>query len=156
MAPKPPGSRSLPTTPLMTMPYRSSSDSALACSRLVGSVSPGGTRDQRPLTVGGPVCDGSAPRPNPGRLVSRPAAGPRWLAYGDWSPCPPDGCTCPFGRPFGVPAPTANSAALAAGPGPDCFGPGAQDLPVASRVRSGASVSLVSMPAQTRSQIAAA
>src|SRR5215475_10884403 len=113
MAPKPPGTRSLPATPLMTMPYRSRSERALACSRLVGSVSACGTSDQRPLTVGGPVCDGSDPRPNPGLLESLPAAGPRWLAYGDCRPCQLAGCPWPFALPLAVSPSTVTPGWLA-------------------------------------------
>src|SRR5262249_54931024 len=109
-----------------------------------------GTSDHRPLTVGGPACDGSDPRPNPGRLApSRPVdrAGP-WPRAG-W----PDGQAEP---PVSVPrlplpfaAPGDSTAWMA-------LGPGAHDSPALSTGRNGASVSLVIMPAQTRSQIAAA
>src|SRR5215470_2770101 len=174
MAPKPPGTRSLAATPLITMPCRSSKASDLACSLRVWSGSTGGRSDQRPLTVGGPECDGSDPRPKPGRRLRRlgdaprapdtpgvpipgrppgcqPAAGARPLSllvrvpFG-WSAPPGPPGPVPFPEPGPRPGP-----ASPAGPGP-----GAHDLPAESKVRSGARVSFVTRPAQTRSQIVTA
>jgi hypothetical protein len=66
-APNPPATRSATTAPRIRMPCRSSSAPASACFRLVWSVSAGGSKDHRPLTVGGPLLLGSTARPPPGR-----------------------------------------------------------------------------------------
>ncbi len=152
----------------ITMPCRSSKASALACSLRVWSGSTGGSSDQRPLTVGGPACDGSDPRPKPGRWFRRPAEGPGLPnpgrppggrpAAGAWplpalfvrpfsrpvSPSPPDPVPVPEAGPWPGPASPAGR------------GPGTHDLPAESSVRNGAMVSLVTRPAHTRSQMAAA
>jgi hypothetical protein len=63
-AAKPPVIRSAATAPLVSTPCRSSSVIASVCARRVGSASSrGGSSDQRPLTVGGPVRAGIDGRP---------------------------------------------------------------------------------------------
>src|SRR6516225_1011182 len=123
-AANPPGIRSAATAPLVSTPCRSSSVRASACARTVWAPSPAegssrsGSRDHRPLTVGGPIRVGIAGRPKPYRRPGPPGRGRGTAARG--------------------------AAAARRCPEPP------------SATRSGASVSLVSSPAQTRSQIAAA
>ncbi len=132
------------------MPYRSSSEMAMACSRRVGSRSGGGSSDQRPLTVGGPLRDGQH-----GPAVARPPppAAPAPRRPDSWSRPPPPECRRP--------APTCALAGHGLADGRAAAGrlgrvTGVTGRPLPSTVRSGASVSLVSRPAQTRSQMALA
>src|SRR5258708_4482362 len=60
------------------MPCRSSSDNALACILRGWSASIGGSKDHRPLTMGGPAWEGRAPRPKLGRLGIVPVPAPRY------------------------------------------------------------------------------
>ena len=144
------------TAPLVRMPCRSSSVRASACSRLVGSGSGSGSSDHRPVTVGGPVRLAIPMRPEPGlrvpmaaRLAGR-AAAPSPDRPARRRACPAH-WTCP--RPFdpGAPVPARPSGP----PRPSGLAV-ATGRPEPRTVRSGARVSLVSRPAHTRSQIAAA
>ena len=74
----PPAVPSATTAPRVTMPCRSSSTSAAACVRSVGSVSTPGTSDQRPTT------DGGAARRSP--ALPPPPAGPLRPADSSASP----------------------------------------------------------------------
>ena len=77
-AENPPGIRSAATAPLVRIPYRSMSDWASACARIVASAAASGSSDQRPLTFGGPVRDGMTGRPKDGRRL--PYREPRFRA----------------------------------------------------------------------------
>ena len=116
-AANPPAIRSAATAPLVSIPYRSSSDWASACAYIVASRVCGGSSDHRPLTFGGPVRDGVTGRP--------------------WT-----------GRPLGWRSLQARAR--------NADGPARRGWPPPRTVRSGPSVSLVSKPAHSRSEIAAA
>jgi len=123
----------------VSTPCRSSRVSARACARIVAaapsaSVTRSGSSDQRPVTVGGPLRDGIAARraPPPYRL--------------------------PAGRGLNTPPAGADLGGIASRDGTERRGAAGRRVaaPPLVTTRSGARVSLVSQPAHTRSQMAAA